>query len=350
MILSGTTLGGQPVLRTSQTNANGFYFFGDLISGTYQLGEVQPGGYLDGKDAAGALGGSVAPPGQDAITFAYDGESFASGYTFGEILPARIGGYVFYDLDDDGIMDANSCPLYDPYCDHDDQGIETAIGSGVSLVLTGTNDLTQTVWLTEATTTGGRFEFSGLRPGAYTLIELQRDVDVDGLDSARGAAITATVSNDRIFGIVLPVGGTAGAQFGEHPSIMGRVYRDDDDNAAYDPSPTCDINGDQGIGNVNVTINGIDIYNNAVNRNFAAIGGQARDCDYGLFYFGGLVTGTYSLIETQPAGYTDGAETIGTGGGLTTTNDVFSRIVFTPGTVLTGYLFGESRDTIGGTV
>ena len=350
VILSGTTQGGQPVLRTSQTNANGFYFFGDLISGTYQLGEVQPGGYLDGKDAAGALGGSVAPPGQDAISFAYDGESFASGYTFGEILPARIGGYVFYDLDDDGIMDANSCPLYDPYCDHDDQGIETAIGSGVSLVLTGTNDLTQTVWLTEATTTGGRFEFSGLRPGAYTLIELQRDVDVDGLDSARGAAITATVSNDRIFGIVLPVGGTAGAQFGEHPSIMGRVYRDDDDNAAYDPSPTCDINGDQGIGNVNVTINGIDIYNNAVNRNFAAIGGQARDCDYGLFYFGGLVTGTYSLIETQPAGYTDGAETIGTGGGLTTTNDVFSRIVFTPGTVLTGYLFGESRATIGGNV
>ena len=47
------------------TDANGFYKFTNLAAGTYTVVEVQPAGWLDGKDTPGNLGGvaDVSPPG-----------------------------------------------------------------------------------------------------------------------------------------------------------------------------------------------------------------------------------------------------------------------------------------------
>ena len=50
----------------------------------------------------------------------------------------------------------------------------------------------------------------------------------------------------------------------------------------------------------------------------------------GSYSFGTLRPGTYTITETQPAGFLDGKDTIGTPGG-TTGNDVFSNIVLNEG-------------------
>ena len=56
--------------------------------------------------------------------------------------------------------------------------------------------------------------------------------------------------------------------------------------------------------------------------------------------FSGLAAGTYTITETQPAGYTDGKDTIGTQGG-TVGADTFTGIVLSGGVSGSNYNFGE---------
>ena len=61
----------------------------------------------------------------------------------------------------------------------------------------------------------------------------------------------------------------------------------------------------------------------------------------GTYTFIGLAQDTYTVTETQPAGYGDAAETVGSGGGVSDTNDVISQITVGAGESVDGYLFGE---------
>ena len=69
---------------------------------------------------------------------------------------------------------------------------------------------------------------------------------------------------------------------------------------------------------------------------------------YGVYRFDNLPAGTYTITETQPAGYSDGKDTLGNKGG-TAANDKFSGINLTAGTAATGYNFGEQQ-TVGSAV
>src|SRR5205085_1541427 len=60
----------------------------------------------------------------------------------------------------------------------------------------------------------------------------------------------------------------------------------------------------------------------------------------GAYSFANLRPGTYVLTETQPAGYLDGKDTIGTPGG-TAGNDVFSNIVLATNVNGANNNFGE---------
>src|SRR5262249_49556474 len=61
--LNGTDIHGNPVFATTTTDSSGSYVFTGLPASSpagYSISEIQPAGYLDGKESVGSLGGAVA--------------------------------------------------------------------------------------------------------------------------------------------------------------------------------------------------------------------------------------------------------------------------------------------------
>ena len=76
----------------------------DLRPGTYTVQQDEPAGWIDGKDSAGSLGGTVT---NDQIA----GIHLPSGGTavnnnFGELKPSSLAGYVYFDANNNGSKDA----------------------------------------------------------------------------------------------------------------------------------------------------------------------------------------------------------------------------------------------------
>src|SRR5262249_51840401 len=136
--------------------------------------------------------------------------------------------------------------------------------------------------------------------------------------------------------IFIPV--AAGGRVGEHfnfaeikPSALsGFVYLDANDNGIRESN-------ELQIKNVTVTLTGTNDLGQAVSLTTRT--GQVPGQGIGFSHFTNLRPGTYSIVETQPAGLTDGKDTIGTQGG-TTSNDRFN--ITLPGcTTGTNNNFGE---------
>jgi hypothetical protein len=66
--------------------------------------------------------------------------------------------------------------------------------------------------------------------------------------------------------------------------------------------------GESGIGGVTITLSGTDHLGNSVLL-------TTTTTITGFYRFDNLYPGTYALIETQPSGYLDGTDAIGTQGG-----------------------------------
>ena len=184
--------------------------FGDttgglLSTGSYRITEAQPAAYLDGAESAGNA--SVSPGAVDeGANPGFDGRGGAdqigvvgnyiqmaagedaTGYTFGELPPASISGSVFSDYNNDGIRD-----LGEP-------GI-----SGVTLRLTGIDDLGNPVDVTVTTDNQGEFVFQSLQPGTYEIFETQPGGYYDGMETP-GTAAGSAAMDDVISGIVLTPG------------------------------------------------------------------------------------------------------------------------------------------------
>ncbi len=110
-------------------------------------------------------------------------------------------------------------------------------------------------------------------------------------------------------------------------SLAGLVYNDLNSSGSWSA-------GEPGIGNVTITLTGND-------TNGAVVNSTATTGQDGTYSFSGLPAGTYVLIESQPAGYSDGQETVGTFSGNLGLNDIISGIVLADGDAGTGYNFGE---------
>jgi hypothetical protein len=103
--------------------------------------------------------------------------------------------------------------------------------------------------------------------------------------------------------------------------LSGSVYRDANNNGLVE-------SGEQPIAGVKVTAT-------------AGSTTQTALTDiHGNYTFDNLPVGSYTITETQPAGYSDGKDTLGNKGG-TPANDKFSSISLPAGIVATGYNFGE---------
>jgi fimbrial isopeptide formation D2 family protein/uncharacterized repeat protein (TIGR01451 family) len=307
--LTGTDDRGAAVVLVATSGADGAYRFGDLRPGTYAVAEAQPEGYLDGRDAVGTLGGT---PGDDRVGAILVRSGVAgAGYDFGELAPGRLEGLVYRDDSNDGVRGEGEPGL-----------------AGVTITLSGTDDLGHAVALSTATTADGAFAFGGLRPGVYGLVESQPAGYLDGRDAAGDAG--GDLADDRLTGIALRPGGVGGGiTFGElaPAGLAGSVYRDRDADGLQGPS-------DPGIAGVTITLSGTDDLGQVVLH--AALTDEA-----GRFGFEALRPGSYTLVETQPAGYLDGAESIGTQGGSLAGDDTIAAIVLAPGGVGADNRFGE---------
>ena len=299
LTLAGTDYNGAAVSRTTTTDASGAYVFHELLGGTYDVTETQPAGIADGLDAAGTSGGTL---GNDAVTnIGLGGGVNATAYNFGE-RTAALSGTVFADADRDGVRAGGESGL-----------------AGVTLTLLDGAGATVGTTVTAA---DGSYRFAGLAPGSYSVVETQPG----GYGSSTPNALAVTV----------PAGGLTGVDFGETTgSLAGRVYVDADASGGFSA-------GDSGLGSATVTLTGTDTNGAAVNRT------ETTAAD-GSYRFDGLLAGTYRVNETQPAGYADGADSLGSAGGVNTANDEFSAIGLGTGAQATGYDFGETLSTAPGT-
>ena len=88
-LLAADGQGSWTRLSSVSTDADGSYSFDDLTPGTYRVQEVQPAGYLDGKETLGTIGGVVAP---DQFEIQLGANENGVEYNFGErgLLPSSI--------------------------------------------------------------------------------------------------------------------------------------------------------------------------------------------------------------------------------------------------------------------
>lgn len=166
-----------------------------------------------------------------------------------------------------------------------------------------------------------------LRDGDYTIVETQPPDFVDGMESKGGVVLSNPPGTDSI-AVTLARADLAENNFGEDvkpATVSGHVYADSNDDGVLD-------SGEAGIAGVAIKLTGFD--------DRGPIAQDATTDNDGYYEFTDLRPGTYALIETQPAGYNDGTDTIGSQGG-TTANDAFSSIVLVAGMAGIDNNFGE---------
>ena len=345
--LTGTDINGNAVNLSTASASDGSYHFTSVAASNaagYSITEIQPAAYGDGKTtvAAGNPGSAssskpVAAGGADVIgKVVLPVNGTLGGYNFGEIASSTVSGYVYIDVNKNGVKDAG------------DGGI-----AAVTVTLTGIDVNGAAVNLSTSTAADGSYAFGKLLPSGpagYTVTETQPIGYQDGKTTIAAGNPGAATSGkpvaggaaDTISGIVVASGVTlADYDFGEQAgsSISGFVYVDANNNGVKDA-------GEAGIPGVGVRLTGNTANGTPVNLTTVT----AAD---GSFTFPGLgasdATG-YTITETQPAGYTDGKTTVTAGSPGTPAgtkpiavgnNDVIGGVKLVDGAGASGYLFGE---------
>ncbi len=161
-----TASGGGNLMVETQSNATAtitvtyhYTLNNALQPGDHKIVQVtEPPGTLNGLDSAN---GTVLPfnpgPGSNTIPVTVPVSTTGTiepNNDFGALLSATISGYVYADSNENGLFNPGEPTFPD-----------------VPVVLTGKNDLNQTVDQTLDTDANGAFDFINLRPGTYSLSE-----------------------------------------------------------------------------------------------------------------------------------------------------------------------------------
>ncbi|GHT27375.1 hypothetical protein FACS18942_06600 [Planctomycetales bacterium] len=321
--------------KTATTAENGYYEFTGLCPfKKYQISEAQPQQYLDGGDSIGKINGQFAgtKPANDVIAeiFLPPG-GHGVDYNFGELTPPQqpqpqpgsLSGYVYADANQNGVKDGG------------EQGIA---GASLSLWKLVNGQYIET-GTTATTNADGYYIFNNLDPNeVYAVKETQPANYNDGQESVGSLGGDKSV-NDYITAI--PVGSNQHGinyNFGElipgvpppqqNGSISGYVYADADKNG---------IKGDNEAGIQNATLS---LYK-LVNGTYVLQRTTQTDSN-GYYIFADLAPNeVYAVKETQPAGYDDGSETLGSLGGDKSVNDYITAIPVGSNQHGINYNFGE---------
>ncbi|MCM2372640.1 SdrD B-like domain-containing protein [Aporhodopirellula aestuarii] len=315
----------------SGANPDGFYLFEDLRPGTYSITQTQPTtapngkAYMDGTDTIGTGGGDdSANDTFTTIVLSTANENGGADYNFGELEEGELSGIVYHDANNNGVFDAG------------DSGID-----GVTVTLTGTDDNGVITPIVLVTSGGGLYAFDELRPGEYTITETQPAFNApsgrayaDRAETDGSLANGALSINDQIHSINVAAGDTGTEyRFGEviESVISGYVFTDQNNDS--------DRSDGIGISGQSVRITGTDDVGNTVDQTVSTDGN-------GFYQFAGLrpsdATGYTITQVSQPTGYLDGIDTVGSQGG-TLGNDQFTAVVINSDTDGSENNFAELR-------
>lgn len=294
--VGGTTVvlfdAGGTQIATTVSDASGFYKFDGLVKGVYRIVEVQPTGWLDGKDTAGTIGGITSGiavnPGDEiqSVDLLWGDNSIEND--FGELLPGSISGRVHL-TDREG------------NCFSDTEILPPVVGAVVRLFDSSGTLVGQTL-----TDSNGNYRFDNLRPGTYTVVETTPVGLIDGGDhvgTIGGVKVGTKTENDRLANIALGSGQDGiDYDFCEHlpTSIAGFVYHDRNDNGIRE-------SGEEAISGTTVLL---------LDASGTQIASTTSDAS-GFYKFGGLSLGTYRVVEVQPGGWLDGKDAAGNVAGVT---------------------------------
>lgn len=252
---------------------------------------------------------------------------------FGELQPASVSGVVYTER---GSLNSNFA-----------SGIDWGF-PGVTLTLTGTDDLGRAVTLATSTDAAGNYSFGNLRPGTYQVVKtnpagITNEVGgafpgVDAGNTARGARVDDNTVNSIALLSARVVGNTNFAVTnGPAPAlpginVTGLVYLDRNRNEELDANDIRRIAG--------VTlrlVQGTSCESGTVLQSTTSSGN-------GQYTFAGLTAGAnYLVCQTQPAGYG-----VGNAKGVSGSNVIVINNLGPAGS--SDNNFGETLGLIDGTV
>ncbi len=376
--------------------------FAGLKRGSYSVEErIQPTGTADGITTSGAAttggtAGTTTPLGTtpDIINNLVLGAGqTSSGNNFAEVVLSSIAGVVFQTSNNDNIQQAG------------EPGI-----AGVTVTLTGTNDLGQVVTITTTTASAvvaaggtvtnnvsinggaatpvsvtvpaglpvGGYYFGALRPATYTITETQPANFISTVTNTAvgtiGGTPTGTAANNVISAVVLGSNQNSIANnFAELPpaTLAGRVFRTVVDDNTFDA-------GDVGLGGQTITLAGRDDLNRDIvitttTASAAVAGGgtvtnnvsingapavpvtitvPAGGVPVGGYFFGQLPKSSlagYTVTETtQPTLHSSTVTNTRAGNPTngTPANDATSSVIANFGDNLVNYDFGELQSDL----
>jgi serine-aspartate repeat-containing protein C/D/E len=310
------------LLAETRTDAQGQYCFAGLLPGEYNVQQIQPFGFLDGKDSIGVVlstNGSSSQQGELKTNDRFGGIVLRAGdrgvnYNFGELRPASISGFVHADINGNCVFEPSlgDRPL-----------------ANVTLLLLNEAGFEIARTLTDA---NGEYLFDDLMPGNYAIRQLQPAGYLDGSVKVGtvGGSPVGNFGQNLVSQIVLSSGQAAvNYDFCEHipAEICGAVFHDRNNDGIRDAN-------EEGIANVRIVL--LDAQGNPVRE-------TVTDA-LGNYCFRDLIPGEYCVQQIQPLGWVDGKDSAGFVNGSqrgTASNDQFCRIAVMGGDQARDYNFGE---------
>ncbi|MCB0188994.1 MAG: carboxypeptidase regulatory-like domain-containing protein, partial [Caldilineaceae bacterium] len=276
---------GTPVATTT-TDTSGYYQFDELIPGDYYVQFVIPNGYeLTLQDAAAATDifdsdvaiATLRTPVTTLSSGEHDPTLDMGLYLAGNLIPAAIGDYVWYDNNKNGLQENGE--------------------SGVPGVLVTLHHSDGTALATTQTDSTGYYEFNSLPSGEYYLIftppagyqiapqnsgnDDSRDSDVNPADGRTATTTLLPGERDPNWDLGLYLAGNIA------PAAIGNfVWFDSNVNGVQD-------SGEVGVPGIAVTLyrgNGTPVATTTTNAD-------------GLYLFSNLAPGDYYLVFQAPIAY-----------------------------------------------